>query len=203
MKILVMMAEPVMGSYLCSEFSKDSKDEIEFFHLETSNNFDYNLDGLNFDLYDQVYLFGNADYHNHSRLGLFSQLISLGVRPNSYISNKASVSDLNSIGLSTVIYPGACIDAEVKIGFNALIMPNAFIGIGTKVAKNVYIGTNAVLGKRCVIGNNVFIDDGVRLSDNVKVGSNSIIKDCAHIKNDIPDGTIIDSSIGDYVRIFS
>jgi acetyltransferase-like isoleucine patch superfamily enzyme len=201
MTYTIITADPILLSILKLD-SKIKSQACEFIDLEAKDGFNYEVTMLERGEKD-YYLFGNANFHNHSRLSLFSSILNVGIRPDHFISDRALVAENASVGMATVVYPNAVIDEDVKIGFNAMVMPNATINKGAKVANNVYIGSGAVIGAHASIAANAYVGDGVRVSENVKIGKNVIIKDATLVTKDVPDGTIIDSYIGEYVRIFN
>jgi UDP-3-O-[3-hydroxymyristoyl] glucosamine N-acyltransferase len=202
MKTILLSADPVLFQVL----KQDAKlrdlaaEEVGF---ASKDGFNYDLSGFTIQAGAQYYFFGNPNYHNHSRLTLFANLVSQGVRPLTFVSDRAVVAQAAGLGMGSVLYPNVVLDEGVKTGYNVLIMPNAVVHQGARLGNNVYLGTNVIVGKNTTIAHNAYIGDSVRIADGVKIGRNVIIKDALNVKEDIPDGVIKDSYIGDYVRIFN
>ena len=197
----IIVAAPVLLSILKQD-SKFKSGGYEYINLETKDGFNYDVTSLA-KTDDEYFFFGNSDFHNFSRLSLFSAILGVGIRPQHFISDRALVGENVSVGMATVIYPNAVVDGNVKIGFNSMIMPNVSTGAGARIANNTYIGTGVMVGPDAVVGANSYIGDCVRIAKGVKIGKNVIIRDAIHVTEDVADGTIIDSYIGEYVRIFN
>jgi UDP-3-O-[3-hydroxymyristoyl] glucosamine N-acyltransferase len=201
MMINLIKADPELFSILRKEKRFDV-DRLNVIELDTTDGFNYDITRLhNFE--GDFYFFGNSNYHNHSRLAVFAEIVKLGVRPKPFVSERALVGDDVDFGMSTVVYPNSVIDSQVRVGFNSLIMPNAVINKSVKIANNVYVGLGAAIGEGSSIAANAFIGEAVRIAKNIKVGKNVIIRDPIYITEDVPDGVIIDSNIGEYVRLFN
>lgn len=202
MKTILLTADPVLFQVLKQDVKlRDlTAEEISF---ASTDGFNYDLSGFTMEADARYYFFGNPNYHNHSRLTVFANLLLQGIRPLTFVSDRSVVAQAAGLGMGSVLYPNVVLDESVKTGYNVLIMPNAVVHHGAQLGNNVYLGTNVIVGKNSTIAHNAYIGDGVRIEDGVKIGRNVIIKDALQIKEDIPDGVIKDSYIGDYVRIFN
>lgn len=202
MKTILLTADPVFFPVLKQDTQlRDlAAEEMSF---ASNDGFNYDISGFTIQADARYFFFGNPNYHNHSRLTLFANLVSQGIRPQTFVSDRAVVAQAAGLGMGSVLYPNVVLDEGVKTGYNVLIMPNSVVHYGARLGNNAYLGTNVIVGKNATLGQNAYIGDGVRITDGVKIGRNVIIKDALHITEDIPDGVIKDSYIGDYVRIFN
>jgi UDP-3-O-[3-hydroxymyristoyl] glucosamine N-acyltransferase len=199
----ILLANPYLYGVLESDQRMKCNPQPTVISLKTRD--DYNFETGEIVVVDssELFFFGNPSYSNHSRIKVFSDLMMKGLRPKSFIHEKAiAAKDLN-LGFGTVIYPNALIDSEVVLGFNSIIAPNAVIHEGCKVGNNCFIGANVILEKGVKVGNNAYICDNTKIIGDRKIGKNVVINEQQVITQDIPEGFIKDSELGDYIRIIS
>lgn len=138
----------------------------------------------------------------------------------SYISDKAILSNNVEIGENSCISEYVFIKDNVKIGKNCKIYPFCYIGENTKIGDNCIIYPNVTIYKDTVIGNNVIIHSGaviasdgfgyyqegserkkikhigkVIIEDDVEIGANTTIDRALVDETIIKKGTKIDNLV--------
>lgn len=197
----ILLANPYLYGVLESDQRIKSNPRATVINLKSSDEYNFDTTELMATGSSEWIFFGNPSYSNHSRIKLFSELMMKGLRPKSFIHEKAiAASDLN-LGFGTIVYPNALIDRNVVLGFNNIIAPNALIHEGCKVGNNCFIGANVILEKGVQVGNNAYICDNTKITKDIKIAKNVVINEQQVIAQDILEGFIKDSSLGNYVRI--
>jgi UDP-3-O-[3-hydroxymyristoyl] glucosamine N-acyltransferase len=157
----------------------------------------------------------NVNYHLTKLINYF---YNITIKPN-FISERAVISDLASIGNNCYIDHNVVIGDNVTIGDNVVILANSYIGDNVTIGTNVTIGANStitysVIGDNVEIMHNVSIgQDGfgfafngkeyikieqlglVIIADNVSIGSNCSIDRGSMNNTMIGEGTKIDNLV--------
>ena len=198
MKVLIY-ASPYFACSFGDLFNDSDSNIVE---LQTSNGFEYDLSTLAPAAGDQYFLIGNADFNNQSRTNIFASLLKIGVKPEFLASKSANISHDVKIGMGSLVHSGASLDGKVTVGFNTIIAQNAILSLGAKVGNNCFIGPNTCLEPGVVVGNNVYIHGNCRINKDVKIDRDVVINDSyVVIRESVKTGMILDSDIGDFVRI--
>lgn len=198
MKVLIY-ANPYFACSFGDLFNDSDSNIVE---LQTSNGFEYDLSNLTPAAGDQYFLIGNADFNNQSRTNIFASLLKIGVKPEYLASKSANISHDAKIGMGSLVHSGASLDGKVTVGFNTIIAQNAILSLGVKVGNNCFIGPNTCLEPGVVVGNNVYIHGNCRIAKDVKIDRDVVINDSyVVIRESVKTGMILDSDIGDFVRI--
>jgi len=197
----ILLANPYLFGTIELDSTIKNHTNLEIFELVTPDNFNFDISHINHSENEEWLFFGNASYNNHSRLKVFSEIMMKGIRPIAFVHEKAMVANDLKIGFGSVIYPNALVDKMNTIGYNSMISPNAVIHRGCKVGNNCFIGANVILEDGVSIGNNSYICDNTKIIKNVVIEKNVVINDPQIIKEKVPEGFIMDTNLGDYVRI--
>jgi UDP-3-O-[3-hydroxymyristoyl] glucosamine N-acyltransferase len=193
----------ISNPYLLSAFLDDIKRANgEVIELKSEDGFNFDLSQISISEQDDNYLISNGNFSNQGRVTLFAKLTEYGVRLKPLISSNAFYSADMKIGMGSVVYSNALIDGSVSIGFNSIIAPNSIIENEVKIGNHCFIGTNVTLEKGVVIGNNVYIHGNCRIAKDVKIERDVVINDSYMvIRESVKTGMILDSDIGEFVRI--
>ena len=91
------------------------------------------------------------------------------------ISNNATLSSLAFIEEGAHVFPGAIINANVKIGKNCIINTGSIIEHDVIVEDNCHISTGCIINGGVIIGSNCFIGSGSVIKQSTKIGKSSFI----------------------------
>ena len=119
------------------------------------------------------------------RRKLSIDLLSAGLRLETFIHSSAHVSKDSEVGEGCVIYPNSTIHAGVRIKDGVLINSNATIGHETTIGEYSNLGPGVAVGGWCQIGEGVNIGIGASLRDQIKVLSNCVVGAGATVISDI------------------
>ncbi|OXL16198.1 DapH/DapD/GlmU-related protein [Polynucleobacter cosmopolitanus] len=193
----------ISNPYLLPAFLDDiEQSNGKIIELKSDDGFNFDLSQIAFSGEDDNYLISNGNFSNQARLTLFAKLMECGVRLKPLICSKALCSPGVKIGMASVIYSNVLIDSNVSIGFNSIVAPNVMIEHEVKIGNHCFIGPNVILEQGVVIGNNVYIHGNCRITKEVKIERDVVINDSyVVIRELVKTGMILDSDIGDFVRI--
>ena len=118
---------------------------------------------------------------NAIRKKMLNRLTDLGIEQTVVQHQRAIVSESASIGLSTLIAPGAIVNALSNIGQGCIINSGAIvehectIGDYTHIAPGAVLAGNVSVGENSFIGANSVVKQGVKIGKNVTVGAGSVV----------------------------
>jgi sugar O-acyltransferase (sialic acid O-acetyltransferase NeuD family) len=116
-----------------------------------------------------------------TRKHLYNSLISLGFKVPAIGADRSYVSKHASVGIGSIVFHHAMVNANVKIGVNCIINTNALIehdviiGSHTHVSTSATVNGNVTIGECCFIGSNSVISHGISLCNNVIIGAGSVV----------------------------
>lgn len=151
-----------------------------------------------------------ADDNTMPRTGLFASLARTGARILPAVLDGALVADDVTIGPGTLVYPQAIVDGGVRIGYNTLIGPNTVIEAGCVIGNHCVIGANVVLKAGTRVEGAVYLADGCHVGDArsfpdrpfITIRRGVAVHDATRIRDDMASSIMIDSSVGDTIRVF-
>lgn len=126
------------------------------------------------------------------RKNLDDLMISLGGRPYSLISPKATIGQLNNkIGDCVSIMTGVVITSNVTVGYGALINTNALITHDCKIGSFAEVCPGVKTTGQCVIGDNAFIGTGAVLLPKINIGEGAVVAAGAVVTKDVAPYTMV------------
>lgn len=145
-------------------------------------------------------------YHNfHISIGhikspeirkrIFIEILGLGGRFPSIVSNRAYVSPKAQIGDGTIIHHGAIVNSGAIIGVNSIINSGSIIEHGVKIGDHCHVSTGAKVNGNVEVGNESFIGSGAVIKHDIKIGSNSVIGMSATVKVNLLDGAWVNTGV--------
>ena len=123
------------------------------------------------------------EHSAEKRKQLYNNLKALGFKVPAIGAERSYVSKHASVGIGTMVFHHAMINANVKIGLNCIINTNTLIehdvvvGSHTHIAPSATINGSASIGEECFVGSNAVILHNVSVCDNVKIGAGAVVKD--------------------------
>lgn len=115
------------------------------------------------------------------RKHLFNSLLALSYKLPAIGAERSYVSKHASVGIGSMIFHHAMINANVKIGQNCIVNTNALIehdvviGSHTHVSTSATVNGNVQIGECCFIGSGSVISHGVKICNNVVVGAGAVV----------------------------
>jgi sugar O-acyltransferase (sialic acid O-acetyltransferase NeuD family) len=107
------------------------------------------------------------------------------IHPNAWIGENVL------IGEGSIVYPGVCIDPDVKLGTFNVVNKSVTIGHDTVIKDFVTLSPGVNIGGFNNIGKGSFIGIGASSLQFIKIGKNSTIGAGAVIIKDVPDGLTV------------
>ena len=140
---------------------------------------------------------------NRLRTRIFLLLKSMGYRPASYFSSKASIWHNVIFGEHCFVFEDNTLQPFVRIGDNVVLWSGNHIGHHTHVHDNCFISSHVIVSGHCIIGAHSFLGVNSTLANNVALGKDNwigpstlVIKntdDASLIKTDAPTASKISS----------
>lgn len=124
---------------------------------------------------------------NHLRGRLYLYMLEGGWRPASWISPRASVSSLASVGKHCFIAENVVIQAGCRIGDNVIILPNSYIAHHSVVADNVFCSGGVSISGFAHVGSFSFIGANAAISNCVRIGHDCLVGIGCTCAMDLPD----------------
>jgi UDP-3-O-[3-hydroxymyristoyl] glucosamine N-acyltransferase len=193
----------ISNPYLLPAFLNDVKrSNGKVIELKSEDGFTFDLSGISVSKENQYYLISNGDFTNQGRISLFAKLMEHGIKLEPLISENSFCSESSKIGMGSVIYSNVQLDENSTIGFNTIVAPNTIVQRDVKIGNHCFIGPSVILESGVKIGNNVYIDGNIRIVKNIEIERDVIINNHYQtIFENIKSGLILDSQIGDFVKI--
>jgi sugar O-acyltransferase (sialic acid O-acetyltransferase NeuD family) len=113
---------------------------------------------------------------NQLRYRFFSEMISKGYFPASYISPKASVSPKANVGMHCCILENVVIHACCHIGDNVMIFPNTYMGHHTVIGDHCFIAACVTIAGHVWIGEKSFLGAGTAVANGVRLGDGNFLE---------------------------
>lgn len=132
------------------------------------------------------------EHSSEKRKHLFNNLKALGFKVPAIGADRSYVSKHASVGIGSMIFHHAMINAKVKIGMNCIINTNALIehdvivGSHSHIAPSATLNGSAQIGEECFVGSNAVILHNISICNNVKIGAGAVV-----IKNIDQPGTYV------------
>ncbi|MBD3637735.1 MAG: acetyltransferase [Crocinitomicaceae bacterium] len=139
---------------------------------------------------DLATLTGKADYaivtvgqikSPEIRKHLFHSIKALGYKIPAIGADRSYVSKHASVGIGSMIFHHAIVNAKAVIGQNCIINTNALIEHHAVIGSHTHVSTSAVvngkvtIGEDCFIGSNSVINHGLSICDHVIIGAGAVI----------------------------
>lgn len=125
------------------------------------------------------------------RIGIFSKLEKLGFNLPTIISPFALVSEHAKIGIGTVVFHGARINAGTVIGANCIINTSAVVEHNSIIGNHCHISTGALLNGEVSVGDGTFIGSGAIIRNGISIGNTSVIGMGSQISKNLPDNSTV------------
>lgn len=153
---------------------------------------------------EQTRIFAAVDTQaiNHARLDVYAKARLMGFKGERLHHPSAIVADDVRVGENSWIGAGAVIAHGVQIGNNTIIGDGARIEANAKLGANVWVGAGASVGAGTVLGQHCLIGRDVHLGAGLKIGRHCVIDVPSTYSESFEDGTFIDSSYLNLVRIY-
>ncbi|MDR6966990.1 sugar O-acyltransferase (sialic acid O-acetyltransferase NeuD family) [Flavobacterium arsenatis] len=136
---------------------------------------------------------------NQDRKDVYSKFKRLGYRFANIVSPTAIIhGEIN--GDNCWISDYAVIDTNTIIGSNVFIKTKAFIGNDSIIEDHCFIGANSFIAGDCFVQEQTFIGICVTIFDRVKIGKKCIIGATTVINRNIPDYTLVKSTINQTLK---
>ncbi len=123
------------------------------------------------------------------RARVFNLLLEHGFVVPPLVSRDAHVAPGVTIGLGSVVFPGAVVGAECRIGANVLINQGSQVCHGVTIGDHAHITPGAAIGGNCKVGHGSLIGMGASILLDVEVGDFCVIHNNAAITSCVPDLT--------------
>jgi UDP-3-O-[3-hydroxymyristoyl] glucosamine N-acyltransferase len=196
----LITANPYLFAPVISHF-KLLKQEISEVKLNLIDNLNYDPITINPNKENNYYFFGNDAFNNYSRIKVFSELIAANIKPKPFIHFSSIIFDIEKIGMGSNIFSNVIIDTNVSIGFNSIVGPNTIISKNVKIGNHCFIGANVIIDEGVIVESNTYIASGCRILEKVRIGKDVVVRDPEVLKKSLITGSVIDSSIGNFVQI--
>lgn len=115
------------------------------------------------------------------RKQLFNQIKAVGFKVPAIGADRSYVSKHASVGIGTIVFHHAMVNANVQIGQNCIINTNALIEHDATISSHTHVSTSAIvngqakIGESCFIGSGAIISHKVEICDNVVIGAGSVV----------------------------
>ncbi len=197
---ILINAHPYLYVSILSSFKSLNKDFSEI-SLQLVDNYNYEAINIKADPQNTYYFFGNGAFNNYGRIKVFSELMAVGIKPQAFFHFTSMVHDPAKVAIGSAVYSNVIIEENSSIGFNTIIAPNVIISKNVTIGNNWFIGPNSIIEEGVSIESNSYITSSCKINEKIKIGKDVVIRDSKVISESIITGTIIDSSIGDFVQI--
>ena len=116
-----------------------------------------------------------------NRKRLYNNLKALGYKVPAIGADRSYVSKHASVGIGTIVFHHAMINANVKIGVNCIIGTNSLIehdvnvGAHSHIAPSATLNGSVTIGEECFIGSNSVVNHNIKITDGVIIGSGAVV----------------------------
>ena len=133
---------------------------------------------------------GIGQMHNpEPRREIYSQLLKLGYRVPTIISNHAIVSSKAKIGDGSIIMNGSILNADCTVGTNVIVNSSALIEHDVFVGNNCHISTRVTINGSSRIGQGTFLGSGTVIRNGIEIGENSFVEMGSVITKSLPSNS--------------
>jgi len=109
----------------------------------------------------------------------------------SVIHPRAIVSPSATIGVGTVIMPGAIVNARSRIGDHCIINSAVVVEHDVRIGDCTHLSPGTVVGGGAEIGENCFIGLGSRIRDHIAIGNDTLVAMGSVVTAPCPRGSIL------------
>lgn len=170
----------------CLDIAREEYDEIAFLddNLDVKEINDCKVIGTIDEMssfyleYTKIFI---AVGNNILREKLIKQAIEIGYEVVTLISNKSSISSYANIGIASVIFPNAVVEANATIGEGCIVAAN------TTINHDVTINNYCLINSNTVIRPNVILGKSTTVSSHCIISVNTVLKPFTYIE----DGAVI------------
>lgn len=132
-----------------------------------------------------------AGIGNPIRRKWIEALEASGYRFDTLIHERAYIGGNVTIGVGSIICPGAILTCDLSLGRHCIINVKASISHDCKIGDFVTVSPGATLGGRVEIGDGTWIGIGATIIQDVKIGSGAFIAAGAVVVDDVPDASLV------------
>ncbi|KPZ69387.1 putative acetyltransferase EpsM [Shewanella sp. P1-14-1] len=119
------------------------------------------------------------------RRQLSEYYLLLGYQFETVVSLSAHVSNYASIEVGAQVFPGAIVQAGVKVASQSIINSGAIIEHDSNIGMYSHVAPNATLCGQVTVGEEVFIGAGATIIQNITLANNTIIGAGATVTNNL------------------
>jgi sugar O-acyltransferase (sialic acid O-acetyltransferase NeuD family) len=127
----------------------------------------------------------------HSRIKVSTLLVEIGFKCPTIIHPSAFVESSAKLAEGIQVFPHAYIGSETEIGFGVIVNTGSIISHDCALDDHVNISPGTMLAGGVHIGANTLVGMGVTINLNATIGTRVRIGNGATIKDDVPDGIIV------------
>jgi len=109
----------------------------------------------------------------------------------SVVHPRAFVSPSASIGVGTVIMPGAIVNARSMIGNHCNSYSSAVVAHDVRVGHCTHLSPGTVVGGGAEIGDNCFVGLGSRVRDHISIGNDTLVAMGSVVTGSWPQGSVL------------
>jgi len=133
---------------------------------------------------------------NSLRSRFFTEMVTRGYAPASFISPRASVSPRAFLGLHCLILENVVIHAGCRVGDNVMIFPNTYTGHHTIIESHCFIAAGVTIAGYTRIKERSFLGAGANIANCITIGAENVISMGANVTQSTADGMMVKSVSG-------
>lgn len=135
----------------------------------------------------QGFVVGVGDNHRRAELTRDIMRRCPALQPVTITHPTTVISAHATVGLGTVLLPGATVNCGTELGAGCIVNTNATIEHDCQFGAFASVGPGATVGGSCQIGVETAIGIGATVSNNISIGTQTVVGAGAVVVRDLPD----------------
>jgi len=126
-----------------------------------------------------------------TRIKIYNRLLQAGAELPTFIASSAWVSPFAKLGMGTMVFHGAVINASAVVGSNCIINNQALVEHDAVVEDHCHISTAAVLNGAVLVKQGSFIGSNATLMQGIVVGAYAIVGAGSLVSKNVGEQTMV------------
>ncbi|PKI25871.1 acetyltransferase [Pseudomonas monteilii] len=197
MKVLAILGASGHGKVIADTAEECGWNKIVFFDdawPSLQSNGHWSVDGDSQGLIQRLSEFNGvlvAIGNNRARQARLMELAAAGASLVNLIHPRATVSRYAYLGLGTVVFAGAVVNAGVHAEGGAIINTASSVDHDCYLGKAVHLSPGARLAGGVRVGDRSWIGIGAAVRQLIEIGNDVVVGACAAVVSDLPDGVTV------------